>query len=361
MNEKERLFFLSVHKRLPLTLGRYKKLKSVFSTWEDSAKASASDLKKIGIEERFLSEWQAPSSPEKIWEDVTQKDIQMIFFEDTHYPWALSQISNPPMVLFYRGTWREEDFPCLSVVGSRGITQYGKRALQEIIPPLALHGVTIVSGLALGTDAWAHHTALENKTRTIAVLGNGIDQIYPAQNQSLAQKILQEDQGVILSEYFPQTKPRPEYFPMRNRIISGLSKATIVIEAAEKSGSLITARLALEQNREVFAVPGEIFSRQSRGTNELLLKSEAYPALSGTQILEHLGWKAQKEKKKIPISMSETEKEILSLFGNENKKHINDLVRASSLSSSALLSHISMMEIKGLVSNLGNQNYTINV
>ncbi len=243
------------------------------------------------------------------------------------------------------------------------MTAYGKRCIEELVGGIADAGITIVSGLALGVDTYAHKVAFDHGAQTICVLGNGIDTVYPSHNQKFAEYLIAEKKGVILSEYFPGTSPIPEYFPMRNRIVAGLSKATLIIEAAEKSGSLITASLALEQGREVFAVPGEIFAKNAQGTNRLLERGEAHPALSASQILDVLGFEqiAKQKKAKDILTPTGIENDILELFGTEHRVHIDDLIRASHLPAPLLNSNISLMEIRGLIRHEGNQMYVKNI
>ncbi|MDH3324209.1 MAG: DNA-protecting protein DprA, partial [Candidatus Peregrinibacteria bacterium] len=209
-------------------------------------------------------------------------------------------------------------------------------------------------------DVLAQKCAVGHGARTISILGNGIDQICPATNRSFGEKVLSENKGAILSEYLPGVDARPEYFPVRNRIVAALSKATIAIEAAEKSGSLITCNLAIDFGKEVFAVPGEIFSPNSKGTNGLILKGVAAPAVSGQQILEYLGLKNIEQQKKAKMNVPEVgiEADILQLFGNE-KMHIDDLIRVAKFPGNVVSSTVSILEIKGYVVNLGGQVYAV--
>jgi len=248
------------------------------------------------------------------------------------------------------------------VVGSRNISSYGKRALESLVGEIAQKGITIVSGLALGADIFAHKVALENGARTICVLGNGIDFLYPTQNRAFGAKLLAENKGAVLSEFLPEIEARPEHFPIRNRIVSGLSRATLVIEAREGSGSLITAQLANDQGKDVFAVPGDIFAPNSTGTNQLIANGEATAVFSAQQILETFGLKnlsAQKNTRKI-LPATGIEVEILRLFGDEHQCHIDDLIRQSALSGSVLGANLAIMELKGFVKHIGNQVYAKN-
>ncbi len=349
-----------------LTFLRFQTLQKFFQNdWEHAFRANISDLLSAGIDKKGIENFfqnQKNISPDLELERLQKCGAHALVFGEKNFPISLSHIASPPAILFARGEILDSDFPAIAVVGSRNISSYGRRALETLIAPLARAGITIVSGLALGADILAHRIAVQNGGRTICVLGNGIDQIYPRTNQAFAEKILHEKKGAILSEYFPGIEPRPEYFPVRNRLIAGLSRATIVIEAAEGSGSLITAELANEQGREVFAVPGEIFSKNSAGTNQLIA-SGAYPALSAAQILAQLGIDqklGEQQKIKQDIPLTEVETEILRLFGAESRVHINDLMHASALPGPVVSSHISIMELKGLVKNLGNQMYSKN-
>ena len=201
-----------------------------------------------------------------------RNDLKMITYGEEGYPELLRQINDPPWCLFVKGddSVLTDEALNLAVVGSRKSTRYGKLVIDMLIPQLVERGVVIVSGLAFGIDSLAHQKALETHAKVIGVLGCGVDTVYPKSNENLYRQVLQN--GCLVSEYFPWEKPRTYYFPMRNRIISGLSRGVLVVEAAKKSGSLITARCALEQNRDVFAIPGQINAYSSGGTNDLIKK-----------------------------------------------------------------------------------------
>lgn len=206
--------------------------------------------------------------------------------KDKNYPLLLKEIYNPPQILYYLGSLKANEQKPLAVVGSRKISPYGEKICKFLIEKLARAGLTIISGLALGVDGLAHQIALENKTKTIAVLGSGLNVIYPPVHKNLAKKIIKAN-GAVVSEYPPFTQPSKLTFPARNRIIAGLSLGVLVIEAQKKSGALITARLALEQGREVFAVPGSIYNKNSDGCN-LLIKMGARPVTKPEDVLEIL-------------------------------------------------------------------------
>ena len=220
-------------------------------------------------------------------EGLKKRGIHILCLEDSEFPVNLKNIYDPPPVIYYRGALKISDLNGIAIVGSRKMTPYGRRATRRLVYQLVNEGITIVSGLALGVDGEAHETALKAGGRTLAVLGSGVDNIYPRQHQDLADRIIESDSGAIISTFPPGTQPEKRNFPARNRIISGLSHGTVVIEAGKRSGALITADQALEQNREVFAVPGSIFNPLSRGTNDLIRKG-AKSIRSAKDILEEL-------------------------------------------------------------------------
>lgn len=280
--------------------------------------------------------------------------IQKISLNEKNYPRLLKEIYNPPKELFFLGEIRAEENLPLAIVGTRKFSNYGKQATIELGRSLAKTGFTIVSGLALGIDSLAHQAALDVGTRTIAVLGCGLDNIYPAIHKKLTEKIIAQG-GLIVSEYPPGTPPLKHHFPARNRIIAGLSLGVLVIEAPETSGALITAKCALEQNREVFAVPGNIFSQNSFGTNQLI-KLGAKPVTQIEDILETFNL-ALPEKQKREIKPANKEEEIiLKILSNESMS-IDEIVKQSGLNASIVNSTLIMMEISGKAKNLGRGNY----
>jgi len=242
-------------------------------------------------------------------------------------------------------------------VGTRRASVYGRQVTEEIVTDLARSKITIVSGLAKGIDSIAHHSALDAGGRSIAVFACGLDTVYPSENATLARNIMQ--QGALISEYPLGTRPRADNFPRRNRILSGMSLGVLVVEAGETSGALITAHLAVEQNREVFAVPGSILSPASRGTNRLIQEG-AKLVLSYTDILEELNLTAvaqQIEMKEI-MPASDTESLLLKQLGAE-PAHIDEVCRSTGLPVSTVSSTLAMMELKGLVKQVGTMNYVL--
>ncbi len=267
------------------------------------------------------------------------------------YPSALREIPEPPKTLFIIGELPPGDALWLAVVGSRRYTSYGKEVCEKIIGELAGENIVIVSGLALGIDALAHNAALAAGLRTVAIPGSGLGEkvLYPASNRGLARRIVEKG-GALLSEFSNDFRATPFSFPQRNRLMAGITRGTLVIEAGDRSGTLITARLALDYNRDVFTVPASIFSRNSEGSNRLL-KQGASPVVSGRDILEHWGIKENAKCKfqnaKLLEECSEEEKRILSLLNEPLPK--DELLGALKMPIHEANALLSAMEIKGMI------------
>jgi DNA processing protein len=286
---------------------------------------------------------------------VAAKGITVLTWEDEDYPNRLKVIDQPPPVLYVRGTLTAEDTWAVAIVGTRRVSAYGRQVADDLAAYLANNGITIVSGLARGVDAISHQAALRTGGRTIGVLGCGVDRIYPPEHTQLAGKMISS--GAILSDYAPGTPPDAANFPPRNRLISGLSMATVVVEAGETSGSLITAQFALDQGREVFAVPGNILAPQSKGTNRLIAQG-AHPMLSSQDVLEVLDLTRateQREVRKI-LPGNEFEEKLLSVLSNE-PLHMDDICNQTSLPIERISATLVMMELKGLVRQVGGLQY----
>jgi DNA processing protein len=276
----------------------------------------------------------------------------LTFFEED-YPKNLKNIYDPPPLIFFKGQIKPEDRKAIAVVGSRKTSSYGRLVTESLVESLASGGITIVSGLARGIDSISHQVALKAKGRTIAVLGSGLDIIYPPENKKLADKIAEN--GAVISEFLLGTKPEGTNFPKRNRIISGLCLGVVIVEAGPKSGALLTAQHALEQNREVFAVPGDIRSQGSKGTNNLI-KQGAKLVSSIDDILIELNELTSAPAKAERISMLEQalpkeEKDIFRLLSQE-PYHIDKISKELGLRSSEALSFLLSLELKGLVKQL---------
>lgn len=351
----------------------FKKLTERFGTLERAWNAPSSELKTIFQNEESaaaFAEKRKKTDPDEEMEKVEKAGVQIITVLDENYPRPLREIPNPPALIYVKGRYLfsangAAPKPAVAVVGARKFTQYGKAAAEKICLELARNGIIIVSGLALGIDAIAHRYCLEGGSETIAVLGTGLNKIYPPANAPLAKKIIEKG-GCVISEYPIEMGGLKQNFPQRNRIISGLSLGTLVIEAKEKSGSLITANFALEQNREIFAVPGSIFSKYSDGTNNLL-KEGARPVSSAEDILKELNIEpvnpsAGGTAKKYEPKTAE-EKIILEILEKESNGgesvHIDKITKLSKLSPSKAGAIISLLELKGAAKNIGGGNYRL--
>ena len=278
---------------------------------------------------------------------------------DEQYPPQLREIAQPPKVLYVRGHI-PKNRPMIGVVGTRRCTPYGKRVTEHIVKGLVRAGCVIVSGMAIGIDSEAHKAALEAGGETVAVVGSGIDEsiVYPSSNKVLAREI--EKHGAVISEFDPYAHSETYFFPQRNRVISGLSLGVVVIEAKERSGALITANFALEQNREVFAVPGGVFWETSAGPNNLI-KQGAKAVTCAADILEELNLTVPDEESKKIIAKNPTEQKIIDVFSKNPGApvHIDIIVGKTKLSASEVSSALTMMELQEKVKNLGGDYYTI--
>ncbi len=280
---------------------------------------------------------------------------------DKRYPQRLVQIHDAPDVLYCRGNIELLGSSCFGVIGTRTMTPYGKEATERITYELAARGFTVVSGLALGIDAVAHRTTLDAGGATIAVLGGGVDDesIHPTSHQPLARRIL-ECHGLLVSEYPVGFVPRPSTFPQRNRIISGLSVGVLVVEADEKSGSLITAKLALDQDRDVFAVPGSIFSPRSRGTNSLIQQGAKLITCARDILIEY-GRQGELDLARTAdvSTQSPTEAKILAILRESDAIHIDTLIATIGCSAPEALAAVSVLELRGIITHAGNGTYRL--
>lgn len=339
---------------------RFKLIVDYFGSAENAYKASEKELRAVGLPEKILLSFlsfRQRFDLEKYLKELAKKEVSFLTLKDKEYPELLKQISDPPYVLYIKGKLLPEDNLAIAVVGTRKITSYGRQVTEKIAGDLSVNGLTIVSGLARGVDTCAHVSALTYGGRTIAVLGCGVDVIYPAENVRLYHEIV-NGHGAILSEFPLGMITARGTFPARNRIISGLSLGVVVTEGAEDSGSLITAGYAAEQGREVFAVPGPITSSLSKGPADLIKKG-AKLVYDVKDILEELNIKqktlAVKAKEILPESKEEGI--ILELLKNESL-HIDELAKRAGMEISKLTSLLTMMEIKGKIRNLGNMTYS---
>jgi len=342
---------------------RFRKIINFFPSLEAAWYASRDELTQAGIEPEVVDDFfikRESIDLGSLWQNVLSEGIGILTINEPGYPTILKEIYDPPAFLYYKGRMDDPDEFRIAVVGTRKASTYGRQSASEIVRNLANQKLTIVSGMALGIDSIAHEAAIEAGGRTIAVLGSGINQesIYPSTNRRLAERII-DSGGAVISEFPLGSLGLKHHFPQRNRIISGLSLGTMVIEAGEASGSLITARAALDQNREVFAVPGTIYSPTSIGPNKLI-KMGAKLVTDAADVLETLDLshvKSYVENKAI-IPDSPEEEKLLNILDKE-PKHIDAIIKQTDLDPANVSSILTLMEMKGKVRNLGGANYVI--
>jgi DNA processing protein len=339
---------------------RFAQLENHFGSFERAWRATPGELKKAGLDRnavQAISTWAPKISLDDEMEKLSRYGVKVFTCNDKAYPSRLKEIYDYPPLLYVRGELLLQDEWCLAVVGTRRATVYGRQVAEEMVTDLAQSNITTVSGLAKGIDSVAHQAALDAGGRSIAVFACGLDTVYPSENAGLARRIMQ--QGALISEYLLGTRPRADNFPRRNRIMSGLSMGVLVVEADLSSGAMITAQFALEQNREVFAVPGSILSPASRGTNNLIQEG-AKLVRDYTDILEELNLMTvarQMEMKEL-LPASDTESLLLKQLSAE-PTHIDEVCRSSGLPVSTVSSTLAMMELKGLVKQMGPMSYIL--
>ncbi|MBP7416005.1 MAG: DNA-processing protein DprA [Pyrinomonadaceae bacterium] len=306
-------------------------------------------------------------------ERVKELGGDILILDDGSYPALLREIDDPPPVLYVRGDWQScFDQPCIGVIGSRKCSTYGENASEMLSRDLASRGITVVSGLARGIDTAGHRGAIRGQGKTVAVMGTGLDSVYPKENNGLVREIIAAG-GCVVTQFPLGTPPIPENFPYRNRIISGLSHGVVIIEASERSGSLITARLAMEQNREVMAVPGNITSRNSFGTNYLIktgaklvqqwqdivaeMPSEISAAILPPKIDEQKAEDAKRQPELVPADMTDNERKVWDALTADESTHIDALLEGSGLSFGDLNSALVALDIRDLIRVLPGKHY----
>ena len=284
---------------------------------------------------------------------LESKGISLLFIRDEAYPEELKNIAKPPIFLYYRGNLKYLKGKKIAVVGTRRPTSYGKIACEKIVRGLVENKIVTVSGLASGIDSVCHKKTLEFEGKTVAVVGSGLDIVYPRENERLWREI--GEKGLLISEYPLGTEPFAYNFPARNRIIVGLSQGVTVVESKSKGGSLITAELALEEGREVFAIPGEIFSPVSEGCNNLIKNSSAKLITSVEDILEEFGWKKINIQEKIKLNLTDYEKKIYNIL--EREKNLDELIMESGMKAGEILSILMDLEVKKVVLSVSGGKY----
>lgn len=337
-------------------------LRDYFGDLATAWQATESQLRAIGVDQRAIQAFFETRNQIDLNRELARTqaaNVHLVTWETADYPRPLKDIPASPPVLFIQGQLSEADAWAIAVVGTRRVTAYGRQVARDLTRGLVQSGITIVSGLARGIDAIAHKTALEMGGRTIAVLGSGLDCVYPAEHRPMVQQIVEKGQGAVISEYALGVQPEAKNFPPRNRIISGLSLGVVVVEAGEQSGALITTSFALAQNREIFAVPGNINSPSSAGTNRLIQEG-AKLVTRVEDILEELNVKMVPEKVAIQMVLPDSAEEA-ALIGHLSRQpiHVDDLSRVAGLPTPLVNSTLTLMELKGIVQQVGGMNYVL--
>jgi DNA processing protein len=331
-----------------------------FGDAETAWQATAHDLRQAGLDRRSLANLLKARDKLDLEAEVERLDrvgVQVLTWDDAGYPRNLRQVYNAPPILYVRGQIEERDEWAVAVVGTRRASVYGKEAARLMGSGLAQAGVTVVSGMARGIDTVAHRSCLDAGGRSIAVLGCGVDVVYPPENARLAAELA--ERGAVVSEYALGTRPEASNFPPRNRIISGLALGTVVVEAGVGSGALITADFAADQGRDVFSVPGNIFNRGSRGTNQLIQQG-AKLVCNAAEALEELNLTMVSEQAQARAVIPENETEALLLDHlSAEPVHVDELRRAVQLPIAQVSSTLALMELKGMIRQVGGMNYVV--
>lgn len=353
----ERAYWLAFHRVPYIGPARLRRLVDTFGSLAVAWSAPDHQLRRC-LEDRArmaLVDARAKFDVATVYSEITSRGVSIATPVDLSYPSLLAEIPAPPPVLYYRGEILETDRTAVAIVGTRRVTPYGREMAARLSADLARAGVTIVSGLARGVDGIAHSAALDAGGRTIAVLGSGIDRIYPPEHRNLAQRIA--EQGAILSDYLPDTPPDGVNFPPRNRIISGLSLGVVVIEAPDRSGALITVDFAADQGRDVFAVPGPVNAPNSAGSNRII-REGARLVRSADDVLEDLQIHrsaAQIATQQV-LPLDENERRLLAVL-TAIPQHIDDLAALSDSTVADTSGRLMMLELQGLIRNTGAQHY----
>lgn len=353
--EENLRYWVALNLVLAENLKLAKKIVHRFPCIADVFRARGKDLIALGFEEDTAQAINSPKILDRARreiERIVRKGYSILSIEDKQYPEYLRETFDPPLVLYCAGKVETLKEPAVSIVGARKPTPYGRAVAERLAEDLAVRGMVVVSGMARGIDSIAHWGALKGG-KTIAVLGSGLENIYPREHRMLFEKIIET--GAVVTEFPPKSPPLGHHFPLRNRIISGLSLALLVVEATRRSGSLISARLALEQNREVMAVPGNTTSELSQGTN-WLIKTGAKLVETWEDVAEELQspikeklLSTKEEEKEKSVSMTLQERKIFDLIKADSLIHIDELVERSEFSVSEILSILLNLELKGLV------------
>ena len=342
-----------------LLLHRFGNASSIF-------RARQSELEKIEgigtVRARSIKQFDHFHTAEKELKFIEKYKIKTLFLAEKEYPRRLLNCYDAPTLLFFKGTADLNASKIVGIVGTRNCTDYGRQFTEDLVKDLSEHQILIISGLALGIDAFAHRSALENGLPTVGVIGHGLDKIYPLVNAALARDMIKQGGG-LLSEFFSGTKPDKHNFPLRNRTVAGLCDATVVVETPTDGGSMITASLARSYRRDVFAVPGRTTDAKSSGCNHLIKNNNAVLLTNANALLEVMGWKEKKQKprkqKELFIEFSPEEKQILQLLHEKEAVHIDEIHLNSGLSSSTVAAAILNLELQGVISGMPGKLYKL--
>ena len=359
MDYNERKFWVSFNRIPGLGRARFSLLENRFGALSRAWEASSAELSDAGLDRKTVQSIlrrRGSIDPDAEVAGLESQGVKAFTWHDDGYPPRLKEIYDLPPLLYVRGELLPGDERSIAIVGTRKPTAYGRQAAYQMTFDLARSGVAIVSGLARGVDGIAHRASIDAEQRTIAILAGGLDWIYPKEHRRLSEAITEN--GALVSEHPLGTRPAPGNFPRRNRIMAGMTLGTIVVEANRVSGALITARHALEQNREVFAVPGSILSPASEGTNALIRDSAAKLVTDHTDVLEELNltYVEQQIEMKALFPENEDESQVLKHV-TYDPVHVDEIVRTAGLPTSTVSSVLAMMELKSMVRHVGGMNY----
>jgi len=358
--EDKRKYFLALNMVKGIGAVRFKALLDHFGEAEKAWKADEIQLRAAGLGpttiENFLQSRNAMDFTH-VAEDLEKHDVKALTWEDSDYPRKLKEIEQSPPLIYMKGEVIPEDDWAIAVVGTRTVSPYGQQVAAELGAFLAHQGITLVSGLARGVDSIAQQAALKAGGRTISVLAHGLDRVYPPENRALAADIVSN--GALISDYALGVPPESSNFPPRNRIISGLSTAVVVVEAGQRSGALITAEFAANQGRDVFALPGSIYAPQSKGTNRLI-REGAHPLLNFEHLIEALDLELMTMHKTARRILPEdaTEAKVYQLLSSE-PMHVDEIGAQTEMPIDQLSSTLALLELKGLVRQVGGMNFIV--
>jgi DNA processing protein len=380
--ETDLKYWVALHRVQGLGPVRFGRIETYFGNMEAAWSASRLQLREAGLENAYVEELdrlRRETSPDGELEKLDQLGIQPVYLRSPEYPESLREIFDPPSVLYVKGVVPVEHTHSVAVVGSRRPTPYGREMSRRLSAELASSGVTVYSGLARGIDGIAHRAAVDTDGQTVAVVGGGLDSIYPAEHTELAQDIVNHG-GAVVTEYPVGTRPKPEHFPRRNRVISGLTRGVVVVEGKRTSGAMLTVKWALEQDREVFAVPGNVLSENSDGPN-WLIQQGAKLVTSGHDVLEELGIKptdptgrAKTNKARSAGTQDQLGVDSLARENNEiniegrivdfiaasgGTAHVDDITRSASTTASVVSSALTVLELRGVLRQVGPMLFAI--